>query len=145
MNDVLKSVIKKFTLVYLDDVIIYSKTLQQHIVHIEKVLDHLRKAGLKIKISKCTLLQTSVYYLGHVISQTGITHDPKKTKAIESFPFPNISHLKSFLDLAGYYRKFLKNVATKSLALTMLTRKNVPWKWTKEEEDAFQFFKEVPN
>jgi hypothetical protein len=146
MNDVLKSVIKKFALVYLDDVIIYSKTLQQHIVHIEKVLDLLRKAGLKIKISKCTLLQTSVNYLGHVISQTGITHDPKKTKAIEGFPFPtNISHLKSFLDLAGYYRKFIKNFATKAHALTMLTRKNVPWKWTKEEEDAFKFFKEVPN
>jgi len=142
MNDVLKSVIKKFALVYLDDVIIYSKTLDQHITHIEKVLDLLRKAGLKIKISKCTFLQTSVNYLGHVISQTGITPDPKKTKAIESFPTPtNISHLKSFLGLAGYYRKFIKNFATKAHALTMLTRKNVPWRWTQEEEDAFQFLK----
>ena len=139
MNDVLKSVIKKFALVYLDDVIIYSKTLDQHITHIEKVLDLLRKAGLKIKISKCTFLQTSVNYLGHVISQTGITPDPKKTKAIESFPTPtNISHLKSFLGLAGYYRKFIKNFAAKAHALTMLTRKNIPWKWTQEEEDAFQ-------
>ena len=142
MNDVLKSVIKKFALVYLDDVIIYSKTLEQHIKHIEKVLDLLRKAGLKIKISQCTFLQTSVNYLGHVISQTGITPDPKKTKAIENFPTPtHISHLKSFLGLAGYYRKFIKNFATKAHALTMLTRKNVPWKWTQEEEDAFQFLK----
>jgi hypothetical protein len=141
MNDVLKSVIKKFALVYLDDVIIYSKTLEQHIKHIEKVLDLLRKAGLKIKISKFTFLQTSVNYLGHVISQTG-TPDPKKTKAIESFPTPtNISHLKSFLGLEGYYRKFIKNFATKAHVLTMLTRKNVPWKWTQEEEDAFQFLK----
>ena len=108
MNDVLKSVIKKFALVYLDDVIIYSKTLEQHIKHTEKVLDLLRKAGLKIKISQCTFLQTSVNYLGHVISQTGITPDPKKTKAIENFPTPtHISHLKSFLGLAGYYRKFI--------------------------------------
>ena len=85
-------------------------------------------------------MQTSVNYLEHVISQTGNTPDPKKTKAIESFPTPtNISHLKSFLGLAGYYRKFIKNFATKAHALTMLTRKNVPWKWTEEEEDAFQF------
>jgi hypothetical protein len=88
MNDVLKSVIKKFALVYLDDVIIYSKTLQQHIVHIEKVLDLLRKAGLKIKISKCTLLQTSVNYLGHVISQTGIHMIPRRQKRSKVFLFP---------------------------------------------------------
>jgi hypothetical protein len=102
MKDELKSVIKKFVLVYLDDVIIYSKTLKQHIVHKEKVLELLRKAGLKIEISKCTFFQTSVNYLGHVISQTGITPDYKKTKVIESFPTPtNIRYLKSFLGLAG--------------------------------------------
>ena len=75
------------------------------------------------------LAKTSVNYLGHAISQTGITPDPKKTKAIKSFPTPiNISRLKSFLGLAGYYRKFIKNFAAKAHALTMLTRKNIPWK-----------------
>jgi hypothetical protein len=87
-------------------------------------------------------LQISVNYLGHVISQIGITPVPKKTKVIEGFPTPtNISHLKSFLGLAGYYRKFIRNFATKAHALTMLTRKNFPWKWTQEEKDAFQFLK----
>ena len=78
MNHILRSVIRKFALVYLDDVIIYSTSIEQHIKHIDIVLGLLQEAGLKIKLSKCTFLQTSVNYLGHVISDKGITPDPKK-------------------------------------------------------------------
>ena len=142
MNEILKSVIRKFALVYLDDVIIYSKTIEEHIMHIEKVLELLRNAGLKIKLSKCTFLQTAVNYLGHIISETGIAPDPKKTKSIKDYPTPkNISQLKSFLGIVGYYRKFIQDFAKIAHALTMLTRKNTPWKWTQEEEDAFQLLK----
>jgi hypothetical protein len=129
MNHILRSVIRKFALVYLDDVIIYSTSIEQHIKHIDIVLGLLQKAGLKIKLSKCTFLQTSVNYLGHVISDKGIKPDPKKTDAIRNYPRPmTISQLKSFLGLAGYYRKFIKNFAERAHALTMLTRKNNPWK-----------------
>ena len=77
-----------------------------------------------------------------MISDKGITPDPKKTDAIRNYPRPmTISQLKSFLGLAGYYRKFIKNFAERAHALTMLTRKNNPWKWAQEEEEAFQFLK----
>ena len=88
MNHILRSVIRKFALVYLDDVIIYSTSIEQHIKHIDIVLGLLQEAGLKIKLSKCTFLQTSVNYLGHVISDKGITPDPKKTDAIRNYPRP---------------------------------------------------------
>ncbi len=127
MNQILQPVIKKIALVYLDDVIIYSTSIEQHIKHIDIVLDLLKKAGLKIKLSKCTFLQTSVKYLGHVISEKGITPDPMKIKAIENYPTPEtVSQLKSFLGLAGYYRKFFKNFADRAHTLTILTKKNNP-------------------
>ena len=142
MNQILQPVIKKFALVYLDDVIIYSTSIEQHIKHIDIVLDLLKKAGLKVKLSKCTFLQTSVKYLGHVISEKGVTPDPMKIKAIENYPTPRtVSQLKSFLGLAGYYRKFIKNFADRAHALTILTKKNNPWKWEENEEKAFQFLK----
>jgi len=142
MNNILQPVIHKFALVYLDDVIIYSKTIDDHIEHIQRVLNLLREGGLKIKLSKCLFLQKSVKYLGHIISEDGLRPDPKLTEAIRKYPTPqNKNHVKSFLGLSGYYRKFIWDYANKARALTILTRQKEEFRWGPEEENTFQFLK----
>ena len=142
LNTILRPVLKKIALVYLDDVIIFSKTIDEHLRHIQIIFDLFRRAGLKIKPAKCTFLQKSVKYLGHIVSHKGIQPDPKKTDSIKKYPTPkNADHLRSFLGLAGYYRKFVKNYADKAHPLTILTRKDTEWIWAQQQEDAFQFLK----
>jgi hypothetical protein len=142
MNNLLQPVIHKFALVYLDDVIIYSKTINEHIKHIQCVLNLLREGGLKIKLSKCLFLQKAVKYLGHIISEDGLWPDPKLTEAIKNYPTPeNKNHVKSFLGLSGYYRKFIWDYANKARALTILTRQKEEFRWGPEEENTFKFLK----
>ena len=143
MNDILRPIKKEFALVYLDDIIIFSKTIESHIKHIQIVFDLLRREGLKIKPNKCTFLQKEVEYLGHIVTEDGIKPDPKKQEAIRNYPVPkNVDHLRSFLGLAGYYRKFVKNYADKAHSLTKLTSKDVEWQWGPEQQNAFQLLKD---
>ena len=89
-----------FCLIYLDDIIIYSKTLSEHLVHIEKVLKCLKAAGLKVKISKCQFAQTEVKYLGHIVSADGVRPNPEKVKSIEEFPSPkNVDELRTVVGM----------------------------------------------
>lgn len=142
INDALRPALKKYALVYLDDVIIFSKTIKEHIKHISLVFDFLRKAGLKIKLSKCTFLKKEVEYLGHIVTEHGMKPDPKKQLVIQNYPVPeNVDQVRSFLGLAGYYRKFVKNYADKAHPLTKLTGKNVEWAWGPEQQTAFQQLK----
>ena len=142
MNNLLRPVIHKFALVYLDDVIIYSRTVEEHLKHILVVLDLLQEGGLKIKLAKCVFLQKVVKYLGHLISEDGLRPDPRLTSAIKNYPTPqNANHVKSFLGLSGYYRKFIWDYANKARALTILTRQKEPWRWGPVEEETFQFLK----
>ena len=107
------------------------------------MFDLLRKAGLKIKPSKCIFLQTEVEYLGHIFTKEGIKPDPKKQKAVKEYPAPkNVDQTRSFLGLAGYYRKFIKNFAAKAQPLTVLTKKDTEWIWSREQEEAFQLLKD---
>ena len=118
--------------------------MHAHEQHITNVLDLLRKAGLKIKLSKCTFLRKQVDYLGHVVSENGIGPDPKKQLAIKNYPTPkNVDHVRSFLGLAGYYRKFVRNYADKAHPLTVLTRKDTKWNWGPEQEESFQLLKKM--
>ena len=143
MNDILRPIKKQFALVYLDDVIIFSKTIEDHIKHIKYVFQLLRQEGLKIKLEKCAFLQKEVEYLGHIVTEDGIKPDPKKQQAIHNYPTPkNVDQVRSFLGLAGYYRKFVKNYADKAHSLTKLTSKNVEWQWGPEQEKAFQLLKD---
>ena len=143
INNVLRPALKKYALVYLDDVIIFSKTIEEHIQHIESVFNLLRNAGLKIKLSKCTFLQREVEYLGHIVTEKGIGPDPKKLLSITNYPTPkNSDEVRSFLGLAGYYRKFVKNYADKAHSLTQLTKKDVEWKWDPEQQEAFHLLKD---
>ena len=125
-------------LVYLDDIIIFSRTVEKHIEQLKEVLERLKGAGLKVRPSKCHLLQTSVQYLGHVISGEGIRTDPQKVACVSNWPVPqNSKELQSFLGLSSYYRRFVKDFAHVASPLHALTQKGRKWMWTKECNDAF--------
>ena len=95
-------------LVYLDDIIVWSDTFDEHLSRLRQVFDRIRKAGFKLKPAKCQFLKNRVTFLGHVVSYNGIETDPEKTRAVDEWPTPeNLTELQSFLGLASYYRRFI--------------------------------------
>ena len=141
MNHVLRSVVGKFCLVYLDDIIVFSKTRETHLVNLKVIFDLLDQAGLKLGFAKCTFMRTSVNYLGHVISALGISPDPTKIEKIADYPQPtSVVELQSFLGLASYYRRFIKQFATIAHPLTVQTgkKKDEALVWGDKELSAFQ-------
>ncbi|XP_057374828.1 uncharacterized protein LOC130695755 [Daphnia carinata] len=142
MNNILKDVLYKFALVYLDDIIIFSKSIKEHLSHLDKVFELLEIAGLKLKRKKCEFFKEELDYLGYIVSRKGITPNLKKLKAIIDYPAPkNTKELSSFLGLASYYRKFIRAFADKAHPLTALTKKSAEWKWGESEGDAFNCIK----
>ena len=113
MNHVLRAVIGKFIIVYFDDILIYSKTLEEHAEHVQKVLDVLRKEKLFANLEKCTFCTDQVVFLGFVVSGQGIQVDESNIKAIKEWPTPeNVNQVRSFRGLAGFYRRFMKDFST---------------------------------
>ncbi len=142
MNKILKPVLYESTLVYLDDIIVFSKTLDDHIRHLETVFKILAEAGLKLKLKKCDFLKEEINYLGHVVSRNGVSPNDAKIASIVNYPEPTTAkELSSFLGLASYYRKFIRAFAEKAHPLTKLTRKNEKWVWGDEQRDAFRCIK----
>ena len=130
-------------LVYLDDILIFSATVEDHLVRLRDVLDRLKNAGLQIKPSKCHLMRKSIKYLGHVVSEHGIKTDPEKTRCVADWPTPSNAHeLRQFLGLAGYYRRFVKNFAVIAAPLFHLTENHQAWNWTLQCNAAFFKLKE---
>ena len=130
-------------LVYLDDVIVYGRSVLEEIQRLKEVLKRFREAGLKLKPSKCFLFKQSVGYLGHVVSRKGIATDPDKIEAVKSWPSPtNIKEVRSFLGLASYYRRYIKGFADVARPLHRLTEKARAFLWDEECEDAFQTLKD---
>ena len=108
----MQAVLAEFSEVFIDDIIVFSKSLDDHMKHIELVFDRVKRAGLNLKPEKCQLARPETVYLGHVISGEGIKPDPKRTEAVQSFPVPqNVKALRSFHGLASYYRKFVEGFA----------------------------------
>ncbi|WVZ91209.1 hypothetical protein U9M48_037412 [Paspalum notatum var. saurae] len=142
MNVTLSPVLRLFALVFLDDILIYSSTLEDHLSHIEAVLQLLAQDSWKVKPSKCTFAQQSIAYLGYVISAGQVSTDPAKIAAVLAWPSPsNVKELRSFLGLSGYYRKFVRHYGILSKPLTQLLRKNIVFVWTSETEATFQALK----
>ena len=130
-------------MVYLDDIIIFSQTVDEHLQRLSDVLQRLKDAGLKIKPSKCQLLRKSVLYLGHIVSEKGVEVDPKKTSCVRSWQVPNDQEcLRKFLDFASYYRKFIPSFAQIASPLHSLTGKAKPWQWSQQCNEAFDQLKE---
>ena len=127
-----------FVIAYLDDIIIFSKTLQEHLSHIRKVFEKLQSAKLSMKMSKCNFFSKEIQYLGHILSATGIQPLPSKTHAIQHMQPPTTpKQVQAFLGLVGYYRKFIKGFAKIAKPLTLLTHQQVKFDWTAIHHTAF--------
>ena len=123
MNEVLKSFLGKFLILYLDDILIFSKTKEEHLDHIRQVFQRLKEKKLLINLKKCSFMQEEIVYLGFVISTDGLKMDPEKVKAILEWPTPeNVSEVRSFHGLASFYRKFIKNFSVVCNAMTKIMR-----------------------
>ncbi|KAJ3684733.1 hypothetical protein LUZ61_013897 [Rhynchospora tenuis] len=141
MNEVLQPFLRKFVLVFFDDILVYSQSWSDHLRHLRAVLCLLRTQSLFVKQSKCTFADTSVAYLGHIISPEGVFMDPCKVQAISDWPQPNSTRaLRGFLGLAGYYRKFIKNFGSIAVPLNKLLKKE-GFQWSQPAEEAFQTLK----
>ena len=129
---------------YLDDILIASRTFDDHLRHLREVFGRLREAGLRLKPKKCLILRNEVPYLGHVISTQGIRPDPSKTEKVKLFPTPrDVTTIRQFVGLASYYRRFVPGFAKIAAPLHALTKKDVPFEWTSECETAFCKLKEL--
>ena len=132
----------KNVFVYLDDIIIFSRNTEEHFQILDEVLSRLEKAGLKIKLRKCQFLKRQLDFLGHVIGTNRFKMQDKKIETILNYPPPkNAKGVKRFLGIIGYYSPFVRNFTTIAYPLTKLLRKDVKFKWGKEEESAFQDLK----
>jgi hypothetical protein len=142
MNNVLCKFLDNFVLVFIDDILIYSKNREDHEEHLKLVLQVLREHNLYAKFSKCDFFQKQVHYLGHVISQEGVEVDPDKIICIMEWPTPKyVSDIRSFMGLAGYYRRFIKGFSKISCPITALHKKGVKFTRTSECEEIFQELK----
>ena len=142
MNASLDPVLRKFALVFFDDILIYSPSYAGHLEHLAAVLEILKKGKWQVKLSKCAFAQKQVACLGHVISATGAAIDPVKIQAIKEWPVPrNLKELRGLLGFSGYYRKYIRFYAMISKPLIDLLKKGVAFIWTHETEVAFQALK----
>ena len=138
MNTIFKDELDDFILVYLDDILIFSQTLQEHISHIRQALEKLREAKLYARLHKCSFFQEQVEYLGFDVSARGVSPSPAKVRAVVEWPRPQtVKDVRSFLGLAGFYRRFIKNFSLKARPLTDLTKEKTVWEWKEKEEKAF--------
>jgi len=126
MNTIYKEYLDKFIIVFLDDILIYSRTLNEHRRHVRQALDLLRENQLYANEKKCAFFQESLTFLGHVVSAEGINMEKDKVKAIMDWPAPtNVTGVRSFLGLAGYYRKFVKNFSQIARTISQIERNSV--------------------
>jgi len=143
MNYVLQDYLGQFVCVYLDDIIIYSKTFEQHIDHITQVFNALRQAQLKIKLKKCYFCLPIISFLGHIVGRNVIQPDPTKIEKVKSFPVPaNLTQLRAALGLFSYYRKFIKDFSRIAKPMTLLLKKDTPFEWTTKQQNAFEQLKQ---
>ena len=141
INKVLDNI--DFAMGYLDDIIIFSRSEEEHLDHLEQVFQRLKEAGLKLSLEKCSFFKKHIQYLGHLLSEEGIQPLPEKLESIAKMPRPkNQKEVKQFLGLISYYRKFVPRFADISRVLNKLTRKDEEVKWTPECEKCFNMLKD---
>ncbi|GJS81418.1 putative reverse transcriptase domain-containing protein [Tanacetum coccineum] len=142
MNRVCKPYLDKFVIVFIDDILIYSKNKQEHEEHLKIILELLKKEELYAKFSKCEFWIPKVQFLGHVIDSEGIHVDPAKIESIKDWTSPKSpTEIRQFLGLAGYYRRFIEGFSRIAKPMTKLTQKKVKFEWGDKQEAAFQLLK----
>ncbi|GJS76594.1 putative reverse transcriptase domain-containing protein [Tanacetum coccineum] len=143
MNRVCKLYLDKFVIVFIDDILIYSKDKKEHEEHLKAILELLKKEKLYAKFSKCEFWISKVQFLGHVIDSRGIHVDPAKIESIKDWASPKTpTEIRQFLGLAGYYRRFIEGFSKIAKSMTKLTQKGVKFDWGEKEENAFQLIKQ---
>ncbi|GKD98359.1 putative reverse transcriptase domain-containing protein [Tanacetum coccineum] len=143
MNRVRKPYLDKFVIVFIDDILIYSRDEKEHEEHLKTILELLKKEELYAKFSKCEFWINTVKFLGHVIDSSGIHVDPAKIEAVKNWASPTTpSEIRQFLGLAGYYRRFIEGFSKIAKPMTELTQKNQKFDWGEEQEEAFQLLKQ---
>ena len=131
-----------FVSIYLDDILVFSVTFEEHLEHIQQVIERLTVAGLKLKPSKCHFICQEVEYLGHLITPSGIHPNPNRVKAVQEFPVPqSVREVRQFLGVASYYRRFIRGFAKTAQPLHALTQKGAPFEWTQFCQNAFEELK----
>jgi len=142
INHVLRAFIGKFIVVYFDDILIYSKKIDEHISHLRQVLDVLKKESLYANLKKCDFCIDRIVFLGYMVSAKGIEMDEAKVKAIQEWPPPkSITDVRSFHGLASFYRRFVKDFSMIASPLTEIVKKTVGFKWGEKQENAFSLLK----
>ncbi|WVZ54191.1 hypothetical protein U9M48_005029 [Paspalum notatum var. saurae] len=142
MNVTLQPLLRRCVVVFFDDILVYSKSFEDHFFHLRQVFQLLAKDQWQVKLTKCTFAQRQIAYLGHVINQEGISTNPDKVKAIAEWPVPsNSKELRSFLGLAGYYRKFIQPFTIVAKPLTELLKNHTLFVWTESHQSAFDALK----
>ncbi|GKD75196.1 putative reverse transcriptase domain-containing protein [Tanacetum coccineum] len=143
MNRVCKPYLDKFVIVFIDDILIYSKDEKEHEEHLKAILGLLKEEKLYAKFSKCEFWIPKVQFLGHVIDSRGIHVDPAKIESIKDWASPKTpTEIRQFLGLAGYYRRFIEGFSKIAKSMTKLTQKGIKFDWGEKEENAFQLIKQ---
>lgn len=146
INRVFKEFLDKFVIVFIVDILIYSSSREDHVKHLQMVLQTLRQHQLYAKLSKCDFWQQEVQFLGHAISKEGVAVDPHKVIAMLDWKQPtSVTEVRSFLGLVGYYSRFIQGFSSIAGPLTNMTKKGIPFVWKEEYEQAFHTLKERLN
>ena len=142
MNNTFADLLDRCVLAFLDDILVYSRTEQEHVQHVEAVLQRLRSQRLYAKLSKCSFFERQVEFLGHTIGADGLSVSPDKIAAVRDWPRPkNVREVRSFLGLANFYRRFVKDYALVALPLTELTKEKVQFTWGRDQQQSFEALK----
>ena len=142
MNSVFMEYLDKFVVIFIDDILIYSPSKEEHDQHLRLVLQKLREHRLYAKFSKCEFWKNQVEFLGHVLSANGVAVDPSKVRAVQEWKQPkSVSQIRSFLGLAGYYRRFIEGFSSIAKPLTTLLKKDQKYIWNSKCEESFQELK----
>jgi hypothetical protein len=144
INDVLKKHLDHFVVVYLDDILIYSKNYSEHVEHVKLVMEDLRKAKIQLKLSKCTFHAKEVEFLGFIVNKDGVKMDDNKVKSIMEWKSPRtVKDIQSFLGFANFYRRFIKGFSKIVSPITQLLKKDIKFEWDDKAEAAFQQLKKT--
>src|SRR5215475_16147914 len=138
MQHVLKDYLDDFAIVYIDDIMIYSRTFEKHIEHLKKIFQCLQEANLMVKFRKCKFCVPNIEFLGHVVGRDGLQADPKKIEKMKNLPSPtNLTELRAALGLLSYYRKFVKHFSKIAKPMTELLKGDKKFMWTERCQEAF--------